>query len=411
MKEVSWFTNSQGTKMKCKFGRNATFILMLVITMSFFIVELVVGYMTKSMALVADSFQMLSDTVSIIVGFVAFHCSKRSETSSRFTYGWVRAEILGALVNSVFLAALCFTILIESFKRFAIPERVENPKLVLIVGAVGLLVNIIGLFLFNHHSNGHSNNSESVEKGHNNEVVDNIVAEFPLVDSSEVVIYDSDKSNSQVPQVVSNNENNKKKLGASRLNIRGVYLNILGDALGSVIVVISALIIMFVKADWTNYVDPAMSIISVSIILASSFSLLKESIMILMQTSPKSIKQKDIEEHILQKIPSVIGIKKFHVWQLTGDKIVASIHVTCNASVDYMFISSQIKDLLHKKGIHSSTIQLEHKKNLDSLAYQVKSNEALCLSNEINTENKLVLVNESVVCDMESSVLHISNMS
>ena len=257
----------------CKLSRNASFIFMLTLTMSFFIVELVVGYMTKSMALVADSFQMLSDVVSIIVGFVALHCSKRSETTSRFTFGWVRAEVLGALVNSVFLAALCFTILIESFKRFAIPEQVVQPKIVLIVGAIGLLVNIVGLLIFHQHGggHGHSNSDDPIEGSHNNDVIDKFVAGMPLVNSSVVIVLNDDKNNSQEVQVVKEKKNDKKASGASHLNIRGVYLNILGDALGSVIVVVSALIIIFVKATWTNYVDPAMSIISVVNIKKKSF--------------------------------------------------------------------------------------------------------------------------------------------
>lgn len=67
---------------------------------------------------------------------------------SKNTFGWARAEVLGALINAVFLLALCFSILIESLKRFVDPERLHNPFLVLVVGVIGLLVNICGLFLF-----------------------------------------------------------------------------------------------------------------------------------------------------------------------------------------------------------------------------------------------------------------------
>lgn len=67
---------------------------------------------------------------------------------SKNTFGWARAEVLGALINAVFLLALCFSILIESLKRFVDPERLHNPILVFWVGVIGLIVNIIGLFLF-----------------------------------------------------------------------------------------------------------------------------------------------------------------------------------------------------------------------------------------------------------------------
>lgn len=129
---------------------------MLFMTSSFFLVEIVVGYATNSMALVADSFHMLSDVMSLVIGFFALRYSKRSQRTERNTFGWQRAEVLGALVNAVFLIALCFSILVESLKRLVEPEVIHNPILVLIVGVAGLLVNVIGLILFHRHGHGHS---------------------------------------------------------------------------------------------------------------------------------------------------------------------------------------------------------------------------------------------------------------
>lgn len=129
---------------------------MLFMTSSFFLVEIIVGYATNSMALVADSFHMLSDVMSLVIGFFALRYSKRSQRTERNTFGWQRAEVLGALVNAVFLIALCFSIMVESLKRLVEPEVIHNPILVLIVGVAGLLVNVIGLILFHRHGHGHS---------------------------------------------------------------------------------------------------------------------------------------------------------------------------------------------------------------------------------------------------------------
>ena len=136
-------------------GKTGSVLSMLFMTSSFFLVEIVVGYATNSMALVADSFHMLSDIMSLVIGFFALRYSKRSQRTERNTFGWQRAEVLGALVNAVFLIALCFSILVESLKRLVEPEVINNAVLVLIVGAVGLLVNVIGLVLFHRHG-GHS---------------------------------------------------------------------------------------------------------------------------------------------------------------------------------------------------------------------------------------------------------------
>jgi zinc transporter 1 len=129
---------------------------MLVLTSSFFLVEIIVGYITRSVALIADSFHMLSDVISLIVGFFALRYSKKSGQTDRNTFGWQRAEVLGALINAVFLVALCFTIFIEGLKRLVEVEPIHDPWLVLIVGGAGLLINVIGLFMFHNHGHGHS---------------------------------------------------------------------------------------------------------------------------------------------------------------------------------------------------------------------------------------------------------------
>ena len=140
----------------CSLSRRTSFVSMMLLTSSFFLVEIIVGYLTNSMALVADSFHMLSDVASLIVGFLALRYSSLGKRTHKYTFGYVRSEVLGALVNAVFLVALCFSIFVESMKRLVITEEVENPVLVLIVGSIGLVVNIVGLFLFHQHGHGHS---------------------------------------------------------------------------------------------------------------------------------------------------------------------------------------------------------------------------------------------------------------
>ncbi len=121
-------------------------LFMLSLTTTFFMIELVVGYVTNSMALVADSFHMLSDVVALVIAYVSVRMSPKKW--SKNTFGWARAEVLGALINAVFLCALCFSILVESLKRFYDPEEIHQPFLILIVGIIGFVVNIIGLLLF-----------------------------------------------------------------------------------------------------------------------------------------------------------------------------------------------------------------------------------------------------------------------
>ena len=123
-------------------GKKCRLISMFGLTASFFIVEIVVGHLTNSMALIADSFHMLSDIAALIIAFVSVRMAPKSWDKN--TYGWARAEVLGALVNAVFLVALCFSITMESLKRFYEPEEIHDPVLILVVGTMGLIVNLLG---------------------------------------------------------------------------------------------------------------------------------------------------------------------------------------------------------------------------------------------------------------------------
>lgn len=138
-------------------------VCMMILTFSFFIVELVVGNITNSLALVADAFHMLSDLIALIIALLAVRISKRRSDIN--TYGWVRGEVVGANINTVFLLALCLTIVFDVVKRYITPEPIENVNLLLIVGSTGLGINIIGLFLFQGF-HGHSHAGHKGEHSH-----------------------------------------------------------------------------------------------------------------------------------------------------------------------------------------------------------------------------------------------------
>lgn len=138
-------------------GNSCRLISMIGLSGLYFFVELIVGQIVGSVALTADAFHMLSDVMALFVGLAAVRIS-RWPRSSKNTYGWQRAEVLGTLVNTVMLVTLCFTILVSAIHRFFEAEKVENPLLMIYVGAGGLLINVIGLLLFcgHGHHHGHS---------------------------------------------------------------------------------------------------------------------------------------------------------------------------------------------------------------------------------------------------------------
>lgn len=374
---------------------------MLSLTFTFFVVELVFGYVTNSLALIGDSYHMLSDVVALVVGITSVRISKMD--SHKNTYGWARAEVLGALVNSVFLIALCFTIFVEAIQRLTHMHTIEHADWMLCVGVAGFVINAVGLVLFHRHSHGidhgHSHGGHSGRKSrsspksqpNNNKVVETSAAKYvtaddcaaekaslnvvtvdnqPNLDSSGSTEHDADESEASTEADVDEGSPNKdssttkkrKKIkSSSQLNMRGVFLHVLGDALGSVVVIVSALFIKFIddSADWKYKVDPAMSMLMVCIILATTIPLLKESSLILMQTVPTHIQVAELKKKLIKNVEGVLAVHEFHVWQLAGNRIIASAHIRCLNLRDYMRIAEEVKSFFHNEGIHSTTIQPE----------------------------------------------------
>lgn len=158
------------------------------------------------------------------------------------------------------------------------------------------------------------------------------------------------------------------------MNMRGVFLHVMADALGSVIVIISALIMWFLPCQeetedgefvdlpenqWTKYVDPGLSLMLVLLILKSVWPLLIESALILLQTVPTHIQVDSLQQKLMEKVDGILAVHEFHIWQLAGDRIIASAHVRCLNLAQYMTVAERVKEFFHNEGIHSTTIQPE----------------------------------------------------
>ncbi|KAJ8927198.1 hypothetical protein NQ314_020476, partial [Rhamnusium bicolor] len=327
-------------------GKKCRLLSMLWLTTFFFFVEIVVGYITNSMALVADSFHMLSDVAALVVAFLSVKMSPKKW--SKNTFGWARAEVLGALVNAVFLVALCFSITVEACKRFIETQTIHEPQLLVIVGAVGLLVNLIGLVLFHEHGSSHGHSHGRLTHSRNR------LTQLAVTDDNE-----NDETYPSPPPQPSQERVLTHSHSAGHMNMRGVFLHVLSDALGSVIVIISALVFWLTEWKYKYYIDPALSILLVLLILHSVWPLLRDSALILLQTVPTHIQVDTIQNKLLAKVDGVLAVHEFHVWQLAGDRIIASAHIRCRNLSEYMKIAEKVKEFFHNEGIHSTTIQPE----------------------------------------------------
>lgn len=271
---------------------------------------------------------------------------------SKNTFGWARAEVLGALVNAVFLVALCFSITVEAIKRIIDPEIVHSPNNVLIVGFIGLLVNLVGLFLL-YDSGGHGHSHGHAKLSQLSSIDDN--------ENEDYIFGEPHKVKPPLPVVPKKaaGHGHSHSHSAGQMNMRAAFLHVMSDALGSVVVMISAVIIKYVDWEYTIYCDPVLSLLLVLLILHSVWPLLRESALILLQTVPTHIEVDAIQRRLLERVDGVLAVHEFHVWQLAGDRIIASAHIRCRNLSEYMKLAEKVKEFFHNEGIHSTTIQPE----------------------------------------------------
>lgn len=371
-------------------GKEIRIISLLVLDTLFFLLEAIIGYTVHSLALVADSFHMLNDIISLFIALWAVKVKTTKKADGNYTYGWQRAEILGALINAVFLIALCFTIVIEAIQRLISPPEISSPVLVLVVGIAGLISNILGLFLFHEHGHshglglglghGHSHtDEEAFSHSHDHELQTHEDEFQPLLNSSRNPST-SDFSQFMPENVISRIENQHKKIPhkpkKKSMNMEGVFLHVLGDALGNIGVIIAALIIW--KTNWPGkyYSDPLISLIITVIIFSSALPLCKKSSKILLQATPPTV-DTDLVIAQITKLPSIESVHDFHVWNLNEDILVGSLHIELNEDKgefnnsnkhfnkkQFIDTVTQVREVLHKFDIHTATIQPEFNSNL-----------------------------------------------
>ncbi|AQQ54606.1 cation diffusion facilitator family transporter [Planococcus lenghuensis] len=205
-----------------------------IITTSYMIVEAIGGWLTNSLALLADAGHMLSDSVSLGVGVAAFVMGEKAADASK-TYGYKRFEVLAALFNGVTLTLISIYIFYEAYHRFADPPEVASGGM-LVIAVIGLIVNLVVAWILNRSGDTKDN-----------------------------------------------------------LNVRAAFLHVLGDLLGSVGAIIAALLIMFFSWGWA---DPLASVIVAMLVLISGWRVTKDSLHVLMEGTPQNVDLGDVKKTV-----------------------------------------------------------------------------------------------------------------
>ena len=259
----------------------------------FFIIEVVGGIMSNSLALLADAGHMLSDFLAIMLSLIACKYQKKPADQKR-SYGYGRMQIIASFVNGITLLGISFAIAIAACIRLFEPPTVE-PQIMLVIAIIGIIVNALTFFILH----------------------------------------------------MSNDKN---------LSMRGAMLHVLGDLLGFISAAISAILIKY--TGW-YILDPILSIFISLLLVYSALGLIKESLHILMEGAPNSFTEEDIRG-LLCNINGVVDVQHIHLWLLTDNYTVVTLHLILNDDVDPFSTIIEAQNILAlQKQVQHATIAVE----------------------------------------------------
>ncbi|KAJ5143016.1 uncharacterized protein N7515_001803 [Penicillium bovifimosum] len=341
-------------------SRSTRLSVVIGISTCFFLAEISLGFYTHSIALIADAFHYLNDLVGFIIALVALKKSEQIDSPKELSFGWQRAQLLGAFFNGVLLFGLGISIFLQSIERFIALQYVNNPKLMFIVGCVGLGLNILSVVFLHEHGHGH-------DHGHDHGPS---TVEAPVLHIEEHC-HDSSTKHHDHKHIHfekhhcanSGDHSHDHSHGHSHgdLGMTGVMIHVIGDAINNLGVMAAGLIIWLATPHAGRYyADPGVSMFIAILIILSSFPLMRRAGLILLESVPTGLDMSDVK-HDLEKIKGVNSIHELHIWRLNQRKTLASVHVVVseNSVEDFMKTARVIKECFHAYGIHSITLQPE----------------------------------------------------
>lgn len=277
----------------------------LIVTFSFALIEGIGGYLTKSITLQSDAVHMLTDAAGLFIAFLANIISKRPATTN-LTFGYGKAEALGALINCIFTLVLTLGLLAEVIARFFTPVEVHGAGLFIIAG-IGFLVNAVIAYVL-------AKNSGS-------------------------------------------------------LNMKAALIHTMGDLLASLVAIVAGVIILLTGQ---SIVDPILSLIVVTILIVSNYTLIKKSAVVLMAGVPEYLNYEQVGKD-LDEVEGVVGVHDLHIWYLTANTAALSAHIVAKnplAWQETLLLCQKMLKVKHK--IEHVTLQYEFNHNPEMAYCEVR---------------------------------------
>ncbi|EMP36535.1 Zinc transporter 5 [Chelonia mydas] len=315
----------------------------LCLNLAFTFVELFYGVWTNSLGLISDGFHMLFDCSALVMGLLAALMTRWKATRI-FSYGYGRVEILSGFINGLFLMVIAFFVFMESVARLVDPPDIDTNMLTP-VSVGGLIVNLVGICAFSHaHSHGasrggcHSHDHSHSHHGHGHG-------------------HSHGHSHSDHGHNHSHGHSHGFSGGGMNANMRGVFLHVLADTLGSVGVIISTIFIQ--QFGWL-IADPLCSLFIATLIFLSVIPLIKDACQVLLLRLPPEC-EKDLHVALekIQKIDGLISYRDPHFWCHSASVVAGTIHVQVMSDVMEQRIIQQVTAVLKDVGVNNLTVQVE----------------------------------------------------
>jgi cobalt-zinc-cadmium efflux system protein len=274
--------------------------IVLAVTAAYFIIELTAGYWANSLALITDAFHLLTDIAALCLSLFTLWIAAKPARGGR-TYGYLRAEILGALVNGVALWVLVIFVWIEAAGRLRHPEPVKGFT-IMAVAAAGILINSFSAWM--------TTGGQDDTHGH----------------------------------------------GSGSMARRAVFLHVLSDLASSIGVLIAGAIAWL--TGW-SVADPAVSILIGALIIYGSWGLVRESVDILLESGPSHMDLDQVRGGLMA-VPGTTEVHDLHVWCIASRQYALSAHAVVTPEVDHDRVLSDMAEVLERDfKIHHMTVQLE----------------------------------------------------
>uniref|UniRef100_A0A3Q3XA51 Proton-coupled zinc antiporter SLC30A8 n=1 Tax=Mola mola TaxID=94237 RepID=A0A3Q3XA51_MOLML len=310
-----------------------------VICLIFMIGEIVGGYFAGSLAVMTDAAHMLVDFLSFIISLLSLWLSSRPATH-RLSYGWHRAEILGALLSVLTIWLVTGVLVYLAVERLISDDYAIEGTLMLITSSCAVLANIIMALTLHQSGHGHSHGGLS-SHGHGHH-------------------HGKRKGHKHILSHAHSNDGQRAQ--QANASVRAAFVHVVGDLLQSISVLVSAIIIFF-KPEY-KMADPICTFLFSVFVLCTTFTIMRDILIVLMEGAPAGLSYSEVRDGLLA-VKGVTAVHNLHIWALTVNQAVLSAHVAIDESVDAQTVLREMTQACFSSyNFHSVTIQMERQADL-----------------------------------------------